>query len=178
MYNFGNKYVHIYFFDSWADVLLTAHGDWRGGLAEICIKVFWRKPLKKPNSAWGWRPANMTKSGEVQYGLKYSVLSLLAPGITFEIRMIEMYDTFDLILVTYQFSYLYLIPISSIIIVISKGQLISEANFWWEVNLRGLTKFSLQKVQASGLRDRKRTFTTHHSVWERKHSFNTFFSLR
>ena len=50
--------------------------------------------------------------------------------------------------------------------------------FLWEVNLRGLTKFSLWIVQASGLRDRKRTFTTHHSVWERKHSFNTFVSLR
>ena len=97
----------------------------RDGLAEICIKVFWRKPLKKPNSAWGWRPAKMTRSGEVQYGLKYSVLSLLAPGITFEMRsMIEMYDTDDLILVirTFslnQFSHLYLISISSIIIVIS-----------------------------------------------------------
>ena len=44
----------------------------------------------------------MTRSGEVQYGLKYSVLSLLASGITFEMRsMIEMYDTDDLILVTY-----------------------------------------------------------------------------
>ena len=35
--------------------------------------------------------------------------------------------------------------------------------------MRGLTKFSFQKIPASGLRDRKRTFTTHHSVWERKH---------
>ena len=29
--------------------------------------------------------------------------------------------------------------------------------------------FSFQKVQPSGLRDRKITFTTHHSVLERKH---------
>ena len=34
--------------------------------------------------------------------------------------------------------------------------------FWWEVILRGLTKFILQKVQASGLRDRKRSSNTHH----------------
>ena len=59
-----------------------------------------------------------------------------------------------------------------------KSKQFSQFFFWWEVNLRGLTKFSFQKVQASGLRDRKRTFTTHHSVWERKHSFNTFVSLR
>ena len=50
--------------------------------------------------------------------------------------------------------------------------------FWWEINLRRLTKFILQKVQASGLRDRKRSSTTHHSVWERRHSYNTFVSLR
>ena len=34
-----------------------------------------------------------------------------------------------------------------------------------------IDKIYFQKVQASGLRDRKRTFTTHHSVWERKHSY-------
>ena len=59
-----------------------------------------------------------------------------------------------------------------------KSKQFSQVFFWWEVNLRGLTKFSFQKVQAWGLRDRKITFTTHHSVWERKHSFNTFVSLR
>ena len=50
--------------------------------------------------------------------------------------------------------------------------------FWWEVNLRRLRPFILQKVQASGLIDKKGSFTTHHSVWDRKHSFNTFVSLR
>jgi hypothetical protein len=33
-----------------------------------------------------------------------------------------------------------------------------------------IDKIILQKVQASGLRDRKRSSTAHHSVWERRHS--------
>ena len=41
-----------------------------------------------------------------------------------------------------------------------------------------IDKINVQKVQASDLRDRKRSSTTHHLVWERRHSYNTFVSLR
>ena len=50
--------------------------------------------------------------------------------------------------------------------------------FWWEVNLRRLRAFILQKVQTSVVERQKRSSATHHSVWERRHSYNPFVSLR
>ena len=50
--------------------------------------------------------------------------------------------------------------------------------FCWEVNLRGLRAFILQKVHASVVERQKKKFCYPSLIWERRNCYNTFVSLR